>query len=186
MDDRRQESKKTVVAFVAGLLIGGLLVWLFSGPGQGSAPTKKSDSEKDTKTAVEKTDEDTSYEEEDKESGMTGTTTAKPQSAGTFSIANQAAGMKVSLENVDYPSEEGWIVVHDDIDGEPGRALGAARYHTGVGLMPKEVDLLRATEKGKTYLVIFYAQNGDKEFDLKIDTPMMKDGKLLSATFTAQ
>ncbi|MBI4086672.1 hypothetical protein HY416_01670 [Candidatus Kaiserbacteria bacterium] len=184
MDDRTQESKKTVVAFVVGLLIGGLLVWVFGSTG--SSSTENGLTRKDN-TIEEKTEGSANDKKEvDKKTNTDTDMAGAGQNTGPFVVANQSAGMKVSLGDVQYPSEEGWIVVHDDIDGELGWALGAARYHTGVGLLPKEVDLLRATEKGKTYRVVFYTQEGGLEFDLKIDTPMEKDGKLLQATFVAQ
>lgn len=185
MDDRTQESKKTVVAFVVGLLIGGLLVWIFAGSTESStsedASTRKDD------TAEEKIDGKKESEKKTNTGTTTGTsTTGTKPGTGSFTVASQPAGMKVSLGDVQYPSEEGWVVVHDDVGGEFGWALGAARYHTGVGLLPKEVELLRATEKGKTYRVVFYTENGDRMFDLKEDVPMKRDEKLLEAMFVAQ
>lgn len=186
MDDKKQESKKTVVAFVAGLLIGGLLVWVFS------ASPESSTADKDAKETKTDSARDTYANGDNKaDAGETGTTTkeTRENSAGfTFTVANQPAGSVVSLgESEKYPTEEGWIVVHEEVGGELSNVLGASRYHTGVGLLPHEVKLLRNTEKGKTYHVLYYTEDGDRMFDLKLDTPMTNTGGgLIEATFVAQ
>ena len=46
MTDVKQEGQKTIVSFIVGLLIGGLLVWAFSGP-EVSAPNDKKDDSKE-------------------------------------------------------------------------------------------------------------------------------------------
>ena len=182
MDDKTQDSKKTVVAFVAGLIIGGLLVWLFSGSPEATAPEKTSADKKGSMTAVEE-----KLDAAQEENTDTKTTEALIDGNLAFTVANQSAGMTVALGEVRYPSVEGWIVVHDDAGGELGWALGAARYNTDIGLRPDHVELLRATEAGKTYHVVYYTEDGDRMFDLKLDTPMsVEGGELLSATFVAQ
>ena len=63
---QKEESQKTVVSFIVGLLIGGLLVWAFSGTA-GETP-KPADTTDDTKTETpvttneNKTDKTTSTE----------------------------------------------------------------------------------------------------------------------------
>lgn len=185
-DNKTQDSKKTVVAFVAGLLIGGLLVWIFSASPEAAAPERVFD--EDDKNATFVGDRNNDSNERKEESG--GVATTVKESSGdhfTFTVTNQPAGSVVSLGQAQYPTVEGWIVVHEDVDGELGSALGAARYDTGVGLTPIEVELLRGTESGKTYRVVYYTESGDKMFDLKVDTPMAKDGGgLIEATFVAE
>lgn len=184
MDDKTQDSKKTVVAFIAGLIIGGLLVWLFSGSSDGTSSEKTASGKKDVASALEEKLGDTI-----EEMGGAGTTTEKnAPSDEAFSVADQSAGMTVSLGvSLQYPRKEGWIVVHEDVGGELGSALGAARYNTEVELTPASVELLRETEVGKTYHVVYYTEDGDRMFDLKLDTPILKDGGgLLEATFVAK
>ena len=41
MAEEKQEGQKTVVSFIVGLLIGGLLVWAFSGPSVDAPEDKK-------------------------------------------------------------------------------------------------------------------------------------------------
>lgn len=185
MDDKTQDSKKTVVAFIAGLIIGGLLVWLFSGPSEGTSSSKTGlNTKKDADTEIDENLGDIVDETKDT-GGITDKTT---QGNEAFSVADQSAGMMVSLgTTVQYPSKEGWIVVHEDVNGELGSALGAARYNTEVGLTPTSVELLRGTMSGKTYHVVYYTEDGDRMFDLKMDMPMMKDdGGVLQATFVAE
>ena len=56
MSEQKEETQKTVVSFVVGLLIGGLLVWAFSGT-ESTAPTSFSD---DKAEATETTNVDSS------------------------------------------------------------------------------------------------------------------------------
>lgn len=184
-DNKTQDSKKTVVAFVAGLLIGGLLVWIFSASPEAAAPGRVFDGDdRDAAFEGERNNDSDKTEEEN-----AGAATIVQELAGdfTFTIANQPAGSVVSLGSAQYPTAEGWIVVHEDVDGELGSALGAARYDTVVGLTPTSIDLLRNTMTGKTYRVVYYTESGDKMFDRKEDVPMTKnDGGLIEATFVAK
>lgn len=182
-NNKTQESKKTVVAFVAGLLIGGLLVWVFSAGQESSTADKVSKSETKTAASSEAPATTTAQKTEDVK-----VVKEADQGAFTFNVANQPAGAIVTLgSDVKYPTKEGWIVVHEDAGGELGRALGASRYNTEVGLTPDSIDLLRNTEKGKTYHVVYYTEDGDRMFDLKMDTPMQKDGGgLIKAMFVAE
>jgi hypothetical protein len=190
MDDTKtQDSRKTVVAFVAGLLIGGLLMWMFSGAPKTSSPSKIANEAKTSATseqytgatATEKTGTISVVEN-------TGTTTVPTQSDFTFTVANQPTGMTVSLgNNVKYPMKEGWIAIQDEMNGKLGNALGAARYDTGVGLTPNSIELLRSTEVGKTYHVVYYTESGDKIFNRADDMPLTATGGgIVETTFVAQ
>jgi hypothetical protein len=185
MDDaKRQESKKTVVAFVIGLLIGGLLVWLFSGSLGSSKKETALNESGSIDAAIEQGLNEVSRDEE---ASSTGAKTATDKHDFSFSINDQPAGMTVSLGNVKYPTDEGWIAVHEEIGGELGNVLGASRYDTNVGLLPKTVELLRSTIKGKTYHVVYYSESGDRMFDRKEDKPLTKEGGgLIEATFVAK
>lgn len=180
MDDKKQEGKKTVVAFAAGLIVGGLLVWLFAGSPEATAPDSTSND--DAADAV--LDEGT---RDGEEVDAATTTDDSTRDDFTFTVANQPVGTIVLLREAKYPTQEGWIVVHEDMSGELGSALGAARYDTEARLTPNRIQLLRTTQAGKTYRVVYYAESGDNMFDLKEDTPMTTGtGALVQATFTAQ
>jgi len=161
----KQEGQKTVVAFITGLLIGGLLVWVFS-----STPTTQ---------APEVTEGDETEEVADTNSDTTEATVTAPTEAskpvvgnGSLSVASQKAGETVALGATTYPAKEGWVVVRDYANGAAGKILGAARYNLDDGLLPTSVSLLRSTIAGNSYQVQFYTENGDKAFDTKSDTPV--------------
>lgn len=169
----KKESQKTVVAFISGLLIGGLLVWIFSSsPEKAVAPEE---TEKDTKTEVTNTQENKTID--------TDTKTAEIKTGnGAISVSKQSAGKTVMIDSLSLPTANGWVVVRDYVDGKAGNILGAARYSVDEMLTPKTVELIRATEAGKTYQVVLFNNNGDKAFNLTEDTII--DG--ISTTFDAQ
>ncbi len=202
MDDRKKESQKTVVAFVAGLLIGGLLVWVFA---QTPENDVRADRDKDTVGATDTRDEENGEDTEDRNGADEGedeevgaTTPTTPSRNQTlqptivegnfsFSIADQEAGTSVVLgDTTRYPTTQGWIVVHEDSNGERGNALGAARYNTAAGLLPTRIVLLRGTQAGKTYHVVYYSEDGDRVFDLGRDKPLESEGRVIQASFKAQ
>ena len=187
-----EKNQKTVVAFIAGLLIGGLLVWVFS-----VAPDKKNEGGLET-TKTEETDgakDDTAADEEtaapETANDKGGATAPSPRvvASGTGSIVveDQAAGMKVAIGAVTMPVENGWIVVHEVRDGVLGNILGAARYNDKEGLKPAAVELLRATEAGKTYQVMLYNEDGDRSFNKQKDVALTTDaGARITDDFIAQ
>lgn len=173
----KQEGQKTVVAFIAGLLIGGLLVWVFS-----ASPEKNEEV-----LNVENDDVAGTFEEGTPNipdaPNMTkpADTVTEAVGSGTLEVSAQPAGLVVVLTKVAYPTKNGWIVVRDYENNATGKILGASRYSQDTNLMPQSVNLLRATESGKTYQVTFFSENGDKVFDLDDDKPI--EG--FAATFTA-
>lgn len=197
MDEhKKQESQKTVVAFVAGLLIGGLLVWVFSSSPEAAVPTDERTTEDSTET-VEMDESDAAPVEQpsarDEVSSDAGigddSTSASPVVDGfAFSVEDQPAGGVVSLgDSPVYPTAAGWVVVHEDADGELGNALGAARYNTAGNLTPNQVTLLRGTSAGATYHVVWYVDDGDRIFDMERDTLVTTSaGGAVRATFIAQ
>jgi hypothetical protein len=151
-----QDSKKTLVAFVVGLLIGGMLVWAFGG--------SSSETPKDATNETEVATEEPTSETESTDGGL---------AVGTADIktGNQVAGAVVKIESATYPHEEGWIAVRDYTDGKEGFVLGAARFSKADGLVPSEVVLLRPTVAGNTYALSIYKENGDNKWgnDEKVD-----------------
>lgn len=178
----KEESQKTVVSFVVGLLIGGLLVWAFSGKG-GDAP-KPADKTDETKTETPATTGTKTT------STPAATDTTKSTAAATLPVGDAqvsvgsdiAAGQTVPLDSATFPTKEGWVGVRDYSDGKLGGLLGVARFSAEQGLVPKEISLLRATVAGKQYAIVFYSENGDRKFDLAND---VQNGNEF-ATFTAK
>ena len=165
----KQESQKTVVAFITGLLIGGLLVWVFSStPEEKKEPVDESTNTEEvsgTDTEDTKSDEksDTKTEVMDKGGDVVVTGT------GSIEVADQKAGDSVTLGALSFPTKAGWVVVRDYKDGVVGNILGTARYSADEGLTPKTVDLRRATVAGSTYQVSFYTNEGAIGFVLGED-----------------
>ncbi len=174
----KQEGQKTVVAFIAGLLIGGLLVWVFSAPTENintDVVSNTEEAELTTDTA------DTSDTDINTNGDNIKTTSIEVIEDGVITVDNQTSGAVVVLGDMTFPTNNGWVVVRDYIDGVSGKILGAARYSQDVGLLPESINLLRDTKTGDTYVVMFYNENGDRVFDLEDDVEI--EG--FSSTFTA-
>ncbi len=177
----KQESQKTVVAFITGLLIGGLLVWVFS-----SSPEDKV--KQDVKDDTTKTEETTKTDEKIKTDGtedikIGDVTTPAPQvtGEGSIEVTDQKAGSLVVLGALKYPATSGWVVVRDYKDTVPGNVLGAARYDTVAGLIPTSIELVRNTISGNSYQVVYYTNSG--VLDFKLGEDVVVNGP--SATFKA-
>src|SRR3989344_7967859 len=136
-DTEKQEWQKTVVAFIAGLLIGGLLVWAFSSSPEDKLATDTADTSPKTTSVVDS--KTTAEQKVDTTAEQIKVVTR----AGAITIADQSAGSVVLLGAKTLPAEDGWIAVRDYTDGTSGIILGAARYSVSAGLMPELVSLLR-------------------------------------------
>lgn len=181
----KEESQKTVVSFVVGLLIGGLLVWAFSG--KGNDTPKPVETATDTKTEISTS---TTVSKTPTNSTATETIKPAPTPVATLPVGDAkvtigrdiAAGQTVPLDSATFPTKEGWVGVRDYSDGKLGGLLGVARFSAEQGLVPKEISLLRSTVSGKQYAIVFYSENGDRKFDLATDVQIDKE----FATFTAK
>ncbi len=177
LEQYTKESQKTVVAFIAGLLVGGLLVWVFS-----ATTAETPNNQQDDETAVEATDETS-----DKPAGEVDATTDKKvekvlnTGEGSAQVGSQVAGSVVKLDSATFPSDEGWVVVRTYSDDQLGSILGASRYSKDQGLVPESVELLVPMIKGNTYAIVFFNEDGNKVFNLDGDSQI--DTKI--STFTA-
>lgn len=173
-----EESKKTIISFIAGLLIGGLLMFIFIEP----AADTKSPANDDQEQASDTTNDDNTSDEEDANDDNSDEASDDAQddsdaepvvtSDGDINVEDQAAGSVVELDSVEYPAKTGWIGVRDYVDGQMTGLLGVVRFDTNVGLAPESVTLLRPTVAGNTYAVVFYSENGDKKFSLATDSQL--------------
>lgn len=174
------EGQKTVVAFVVGLLVGGLLVWIFNGDNKVEAP-----SDTDNEAAVINSDDDSEADDTmapASDSSATDTMTVSDNGDGDIKVADQAAGAVVTLGDITFPAAEGWVGVRDYQNGQLTGLLGVARWSQEQGLIPSEVELLRPTTAGAEYAVVFYSESGDREFSLADDVQL--EGEI--AVFTAK
>lgn len=186
MAEQNEEGKKTIVSFIVGLLIGGLLVWSFSGTGNDVAtPEDTEDTTAEEVTNDTDNTESTTDSEETNETPQTDTTVPPvatlPTGDGAVNIADTSAGNRIPMESATFPVAEGWVGVRDYNNGQLGPILGVVRFSEEQGLVPTEIILQRATVRGNEYAVVFYTEDGDRDFNLATDVQI--DGVV--TTFTA-
>jgi len=174
-EEEKQESQKTVVAFIAGLLIGGLLVWVFGGAPQSDTRVNEDSGTDVSEEADTKTSSSNTQENNDTGSASSEENTPEvqvpelPVGDAEVQVQDQSAGSRVTLDGATFPADEGWIGVRDYVDGQLTGLLGVARYSKEQGLIPEEIVLQRATTQGNTYAVVFYSESGDRQFNLAED-----------------
>jgi hypothetical protein len=169
-DAQKQESQKTVISFIFGLLIGGLLVWAFVG-GHSEAPSKVDDKQTD-KTASSTS---TSTPDIKIEAAASTKTPAKIEvGEGKVTIAEAKAGSEVKLGAVTYPITNGWIGIRDYNDGKLGWILGVTRFSSDLGITPDAIPLVTPMKSGREYAVVIFKEAGDPSFnpatDAQLDT----------------
>jgi hypothetical protein len=166
-EQEKQENQKTIVAFAAGLLIGGLLVWVFGG----ATPKTVVEDTTDNATSTEEVaDTDTATDTDDTAEDTEDAETPELQTGtGAVEIGDQKPGTTVALESATFPSDEGWVGVRDFVDGQIGGILGVARFSKVQGLVPQEITLQRSTKAGSSYAIVFFSENGDRVFNVAND-----------------
>jgi len=180
-EQTQQDGQKTIVAFVVGLLIGGMLVWAFSEP-----HTDRVDDM--NPIAVEVTDDVANTKTEtDSKTTPTGevdvpTTPTLPVGDGEVRVMNQPASIEVALDEAVFPVAEGWIGVRNYQNDQLGTILGVTRFSESQGRVPTSIPLQTPTIAGRQYAVVIFTEDGDFTFnlagDVQIDT--------IFATFTAE
>lgn len=101
---------------------------------------------------------------------------------GTLQIVIQTSGTQVHVKRVTV-ERAGWVAIHEIEGGHVLNALGARRLDAGTH-NDIVVELLRATEPGREYAAILYVDNGNKEFEVRGDLPMIDvKGNPLMQTF---
>lgn len=174
-DVQKEESQKTVVSFIFGLLIGGLLVWAFMGDNNDNHKQKEEQKQDEAATSTESTtDSATSTSNE--------AVAALPVGEGKVTVADKKAGREVKITDVTYPIEEGWIGVREYNDGKLGYINGVIRFSKAGNVVPSTIPLVTPTIAGREYAIMMYTNGGDKSFngatDKQIDT--------VFATFVAE
>jgi hypothetical protein len=169
-EQQEQDSSKTFVSFIVGILIGGMLVWAFSGGDDTVAPNDDVDTVVDT--AIDGTDTDTDTE---------GSGEDTPTSTNV-SVSDQPAGATVTLDQAIYPVSEGWVAVQD-YDGETfATILGAVQFSESADIAPNEIPLQFPTSAGRQYAIVIYESDGVAGFDTNGDTRLEE----VFGTFVAQ
>lgn len=179
-EEKQQDGQKTIVAFVVGLLIGGMLVWAFSGSNS-EAPHDQDERDHNTEEVAE-TEDDNSVVEATTEEDTPVEVPTLSVGEGDVVVNDQPAGTAVALDSATYPVSEGWIGVQDFNNEQLGFILGVVRFSESQGLVPDEIVLQRATTPGNNYAIVIFTEDGDFNFnlagDVRIDT--------IYDTFTAQ
>ncbi len=170
---------RLVVLFLSGAVVGAVLTW-----GYYTLNPQESVVEA-TNTATSTNPVGTSGTTP-KPTGTTVSTPTAPVigSMGGITLPNpQPAGLKVEITSapVTVPT---WVVVYDVTNGQRGNALGAGYFTPTTG--SRSINLLRATQAGKTYWVGKRVDNGDKDFT-SADQPVLNAaGQPLYVEFTAR
>lgn len=174
--EEQQDGQKTLVAFIVGLLIGGMLVWAFSGP-SAAAPTTDNETVT-TEEASDASDETAHSTETEAEIAIPTLVVGE----GSVEVKDQAASATIALESAVYPVSEGWIGVREYNGDQLGYILGVVRFSESQGLVPDEIVLQRATTAGNRYAIVIFTEDGDFDFNLSGDVQIDQ----IFDTFVAQ
>ena len=180
MAEEKQEGQKTLIAFIVGLLIGGLLVWAFSGPSANAPAPAGENDEVSEETSVRGDTSDTSESETTEE--MTTEMPVLEVGDGSVVVDDQPASNSIVLESVTYPISEGWIGVREYDQENLGFILGVVRFSESQNLVPNEITLQRSTTAGRDYAIVIYTESGDSGFNLAEDVQI----DAVFDTFTAK
>jgi len=86
-----------------------------------------------------------------------------------ISVDTQIPGNVILVKKI-VMDKAGWIAVHDDQNGQPGRILGANFLSAGT-YQNQMISLLRGIADEGSYFVVIHDDNGDRSFDFKLDLP---------------
>lgn len=157
---------KLISIFIAGLVVGFVLGWGWST----SRPTPTTTPTNTTQTSSAGTQ--TAGTGSSAVSGIgisnTGNVTATGATALTIP-SPQDSGMQVAVASASV-LQPTWIVVYDNVNNQPGRALGAELFFPTT--KSGAIDLLRGTLPGQKYFVGESVDDGDKIFSPQNDKPV--------------
>lgn len=173
-------NKVTILVFLVGIVVGfgSASLWLRRSNNAGTSGEADS-------TIAEGMSAEDSDEAAEKSADLSLAEISAALSGGKNSVtaADQPAGDTVAVASAAL-AKDAWIAVHEDINGNPGKILGAQMFPAGdtSGI----IQLLRATATGRTYHVMIHADDGDREFSAAEDMPVKNaEGNPVMAKFTA-
>lgn len=183
-DVLKEEGKKTIVSFVVGLLIGGILVWAFTGGEETQKPADKDEADKEmTQTDKDKSEAKVEADiKNDKADTKPVTINQLSVGDGAVVVEDQLASSRIALKSATYPVADGWIGVRDYSNENLGGILGVVRFSESQGLVPKNIILQRPTKAGSNYAVVIFTENGDRVFNSATDVQL----PTIFATFKAE
>lgn len=171
------DTKSWAITGIVAIVLIGLLWWAIAAQ-RASSPVVGTGS---VATSTETVSDEAASPEEPAAPATAAKTGVSAVAAGeTVSTVDQSAGTTAVIEQATL-KKPSWIAIKDTT----GRILGAGWFAgSGENL---SVPLLRATEAGKVYQAVIYADDGDKRFDFKADALLTGvDGAPVSSTFRAQ
>ncbi len=99
-------------------------------------------------------------------------------------VSQQAATSTVLVSEVRTLATSTWLAVREQNGDFLGRILGARRVDA-TSTSEVVIDLLRPTTPHVMYAVVMYEDDGDRQFDFKLDTLVRQGSTTLSFPFTA-
>lgn len=177
--------QKLAIAFIAGLLLGALSVWVYFGQ---TNMEETLESEEGEEMMIEEGEEETASVSTAGEQVGTLEVETRPQptaSEADIVVSNQPSGNSVMISELLMPQGGGWVVVHEHEGGALKNALGAKYFEEGS--WSGTVSLLRNTVVGQTYFVVIYEDDGDRRFSMVNDRPFvdLTTGQVIRKQFTA-
>lgn len=87
--------------------------------------------------------------------------------------AEQAPGRDVLISVVRL-EKPGFVVIHDDVAGSPGKILGASSlFKAGETKNPEPIKLSKTTIDGETIYAMLHLDDGDSVFNATKDKPIL-------------
>jgi len=104
-----------------------------------------------------------------------------PGSINRVVMSDQYPGNVVYLNSAQFAAP-GWVVIHADNAGTPGKILGQTYFDSGIN--PGKITLSQPMVDGATYYAMMHSDNGDKKFDATLDLPLKDaNGNIIMKVF---
>jgi hypothetical protein len=98
-------------------------------------------------------------------------------------MSDQYPGNVVYLNSAQF-ANPGWVVIHADNAGTPGKILGQTYFDAGIN--PGKITLSQPMIDGGTYYAMMHSDNGDKKFDVSVDKALVDaNGNIIMKVFHA-
>ncbi len=159
------QNTRIATSFIIGLIVGVGGYWLFAH----HAPAAENDN-----SLVSTTDQVV-------------TSTSTPASLAIITgdngvvVNDQVPGYSVAVSEVVFKNPS-WVAIADDINGQPGRILGAKYF--GAGKSSGLISLLRPTIAGHKYIAELRGNVGNYHvFNSVLDKPLTDANGIIMATF---
>lgn len=144
----------TVVVIIVLIIIG---IWVFGGKGSSTSTDETATSADDNSNT--------------------------PGALNRVVMNDQYPGNVVYLNSAQFAAP-GWVVIHADNAGTPGKIIGQTYFDAGIN--PGKITLTQPMVDGATYYAMMHSDNGDKKFDATVDVPLKDaNGNIIMKVFHA-